>query len=79
LVFVLKKYCRPAFKQISQNAFFLGSWGSPACGLLSPKLNSHSGTSISIPFFQDQKIGGVLKTIKQTNQQPNNQAKTDEH
>jgi len=52
-----------------------------------PKLNSHSETSISIPFFQDQKMGGVLKTInqtieqsnKQTTKQPNSQAKTDEH
>jgi hypothetical protein len=48
-----------------------------------PKLNNHAGTSISVPFFQDQKIGGVLKIIKQSNKQTtkqaNNQAKTHEH
>jgi len=37
-----------------------------------PKLNSHSGTSISIQFFQDQKNGRGFKnhqTNKQTTQQ----------
>ena len=74
-VFVYKNYCRPAFAQISQNAFPLGFsslWFITVYYLPRPKLNSHSGTSISIHFFKIKKIGGVLK--KQSNHQTNNQA-----
>jgi hypothetical protein len=61
--------------------------GSPACGLLPipSKLNSHSRTSISIPFLKIKKWVGFKnnqsnkKTSKQANKQTNNPAKTHEH
>jgi len=60
-VFVYKNYCRPAFAQISQNAFPLGFsslWFITVYYLPRPKLNSHSGTSISIHFFKIKKLVG---------------------
>ena len=82
MVFVYKNYCRPAFTQISQNAFLLVF--SSLWFITNPV---QSWTVTQGPPFQSHffkiKKWVVLKTIKQSNKQttkqPNNQAKTDEH